>query len=267
MGSGRSHLVSMIPANPLYRRALVLLVLSVLALGVGVSAVRADLWETLGLKKRGKALVELSEEQIAAGLREALAQGVQEAVAKLGRSNGFLQDVQVKIPLPSSLQRAESVLRGLGQEKLADDFNTALNRAAERAVPEAASVLADSVRQMSVEDARAILSSTNTAATDYFRRTSQTNLQARLLPIVKKSTAEAGVTASYKAMLDRAGLSGSSLLGGLGRSLLGADSLDLDEYVTRKALDGLFLKMGEEERRIRENPAARATELLRKVFR
>lgn len=228
---------------------------------------RADLWETLGLKKRGKALTALTEEQVTAGLREALAQGVEQAVKKLGRTNGFLENAQVKIPLPPALKRAETVLRGLKQDALADELSTTLNRAAEQAVPASAEVLADAVRQMTVEDARSILGSTNTAATDYFRRTSMTDLHARFLPIVKKATETAGVTGAYKSVLDRAGMSGSGLLGGLGRSLLGSENLDLDDYVTRKALDGLFLEIGQEERRIRENPGARATELLRKVFR
>lgn len=237
-----------------------------LAPGPADLGARADLWESLGLKKRARAWTALSEEQVAAGLREALAQGVEQAIGTLGRTNGFLKDVQVKIPLPAGLQRVESALRRMGQENVADEFDAALNRAAERAVPEAAAVLADSVRQMTLDDARAILSSTNTAATAYFQRTSRTNLHARLLPIVKSATAEAGVSASYKAMLDRSGMSGSGLLGGLARSVLGSDNLDLDDYVTRKALDGLFLKIADEERRIRENPGARATELLQRVF-
>ena len=124
-------------------------------------------------------------------------------------------------------------------------------------MPEAAAVLGDSIRQMSVADARAILAGTNNAATQFFRRTSETNLHARFLPIVTNATARAGVTASYKQMTGKAGFAGS---------LLGKDAGDLDGYVTRKTLDGLFVKIAEEEKRIRENPLARSTDLLKKVF-
>ncbi len=228
---------------------------------------RADLWETLGLKKRAKALVALTEEEIGKGVREALAQGVEQAVAKLGQTNGFLSDAKIRIPVPSGLQRAESALRGLGQGQYVDEFVAALNRAAEQAVPQSGPVLGDAIRQMTLDDARAILNSTNTtAATDFFRRTSTTNLQVRLLPLVKKATDQAGVTSNYKRLLERAGLGSTSLLGGIGRSFLGMESLDLDEYVTRKSLDGLFVKIAEEEQRIRSNPAARATALLQRVF-
>lgn len=238
-----------------------------LAATLAPEAARADLWDTLGLRKRIRAVAEVSESEITAGLREALAQGVQQAVTNLGRTNGFLQDIQVRIPLPPALERVEKTLRQVGQARLADDFVATLNRAAEQAVPESGPVLADAIRQMTLDDARSILNSTNTAATDFFRRTSQTNLQTRLLPIVKAATDHTGVTASYKGLLDRSGLGGSGLLGGLGRSLLGAETLDLDDYVTRKALDGLFLKIADEERRIRADPGARATELLQRVFR
>lgn len=231
-----------------------------------VPDVHADLLDSLGLRKRGRELRTLSEEQITGGLKEAIGKGVQQAVEALGKADGFLGDASVKIPLPASLKKVEAALRSVGQERMADDFVVTLNRAAEQAVPEAAGVLAESVKQMSLEDARSILTSTNTAATDYFRRTSVTNLHARFLPIVKAATARVGVTATYKDLLGKAGLNQSGLLGGLSRSFLGGESLDLDDYVTRKALDGLFLKIAEEEVKIRENPGARTTELLQKVF-
>ncbi len=237
----------------------------ILGICLGCGPARADLLEKLGLRKKSGAF-SLSEEQITSGLKEALEVGVRKAVETLGRSDGFLQSADVRIPLPAGLQRAEAALRGLGQDKLADDFVTSMNRAAEQAVPEAASVLADSVKQMSLEDARTILTSTNTAATAYFRRTSQTNLQERLLPIVKQATAKAGVTAGYKDLLDKSGLNRPGLLGGLSRTLLGSENLDLDAYVTRKTLDGLFVRIAEEEVKIRENPSARTTELLQQVF-
>jgi len=224
----------------------------------------ADWLERLGLS-RPKAtnvasvpvLAGLSQDQMVGGLKEALAKGVTHAVTNLGKEDGFLKDISVKIPMPDTLKRVEKSLRALGQDKLADDFVTTLNRAAEKATPEAAAVLGDAVKQMTVADARAILAGTNNAATQYFRRTSETNLFARFQPIVKQATEQTGVTRAYKNMTGKAGFAAS---------LLGPEAGDLDAYVTRKALDGLFLKVAEEEKRIRENPLARTTDLLQKVF-
>jgi hypothetical protein len=230
------------------------------------SAAPADLLERLGLRKRAARSLRLSEEQLTAGLKEALAKGVERSVSALGQVNGFLDDSAVRIPVPESLQWAEKAVRAAGQDKLADQFVLTMNRAAETAVAEAGGVLADAVRQMTIADAQRILSSTETAATEYFERTSRTNLQARMLPIIQRATEQTGVTAHYKRLLDRAGLGGLSGLGALTRSLLGPDDIDIDHYVTRKAIDGLFVKIAEEERRIRSDPAARTTELLQKVF-
>lgn len=210
-------------------------------------------------------LAGLSQDQMVSGLKEALDKGVQHAIAALGKPDGFLKDLRVKIPMPEKLQTSERTLRTLGQDKLADDFVTTMNRAAEQAVPEAAAVLGDSVRQLSVADAKAILTGTNNAATQFFRRTSETNLYARFLPIVRTATETAGVTSAYKKMTDKAA-GGFGGLGGFASGLLAKEAPDLDSYVTRKALDGLFVKIGDEEQRIRENPVARTTELLKTVF-
>ena len=137
-----------------------------------------------------------------------------------------------------------------------------MNRAAEQAVPEAAAVLGDSVKQMSIADAKSILTGTNNAATQYFRRTSETNLYARFLPIVKAATEKAGRHVSLQAD-DR---QSRRRFRRIGRRLLGKETPDLDDYVTRKTLDGLFLKIAEQEKLIRENPVARTTDLLQKVF-
>jgi len=210
----------------------------------------------------------LGQDQIVAGLKEALGKGVQQAVASLGKPDGFLKDAGARIPMPDGLQKVEKTLRKLKQDAVADEFVATMNRAAEQAVPEAAAVLADAVKQMSIAEAQAILLATNNAATLYFRRTSGTNLQARLLPIVKAATEKAGVTAAYKRMTDKVGggLSGFGGLGALGGSLLGVDVTDLDGYITGKALDGLFLKIADQEKQIRANPVARTTDLLQKVF-
>lgn len=224
---------------------------------------QSDFLRRLGLgggdskKASDVALGALDDSQVITGLKEALAKGVQHAVTNLGRSDGFLRDLEVKIPLPDAVKKAERSLRFLGQDQLVDNFVTTMNRAAEQATPQAAEVLATSIRQMSVADAQSILRGTNNAATQYFRRTSETNLYAKFLPIVQQATAATGVTSAYKQMATQAG----PVL-----SMLNRDNLDLDGYVTRKALDGLFLKMAQEEKRIRENPLARTTDVLKKVF-
>ncbi len=232
-------------------------------LAVAAEATAASLFETLGLKRGSSAITALSEDQMTSGLKAALDTGVRFAVTNLGRVGGFLDDPQVRIPLPDHLKTVEKTLRKLRQERLADEFVTTLNRAAEQAVPQAVTVLGDAVRQMTVADVRAILTGGNTAATDYFRRTSQTNLHTRLLPIVRSATEQAGVTGAYKRMTSADQLGGWA---GVGTALLGQRSFDLDDFVTRKALDGLFLKIAEQERLIRADPAARTTELLRQVF-
>lgn len=223
-----------------------------------------DWLQRLGLRKKKTidqpstiAAAALSHDQLVDGLKEALGKGVEHALGSLGKEDGFLKDLSVKIPMPTTLKKVESSLRMLHQDKLADDFVMTLNRAAEKAVPEAAAVLGQSLQQMTLTDAKAILTGTNNAATQYFRRTSETNLYERFYPIVAKATEQTGVTSTYKRMIDKVSFAGS---------FLGQDAGNLDAYVTHKALDGLFVKIAEEEKLIRENPAARTTDLLQKVF-
>ena len=199
----------------------------------------------------------LTTDETVAGLKEALAQGTRFAVDQLGRDGGFLDNARVKIPMPESLSWVEKSLRMAGQDQLADEFVASMNHAAEQAVPEAAAIFGDAIQQMSLADANAILAGPDDAATQYFQTHTEAALTARMQPIVSEATSNAGVTAAYKNMLASAG--------GL-TSLLPADATDLDSYVTDKALDGLFLMVAEEERRIRENPLARSTDLLKKVF-
>lgn len=211
------------------------------------------------------ALNGLSSDQLVGGVKQALSNGLQHAVGQLGHDGGFLTNLDVKIQMPAKLQVVEKTLRSLKQDKLADNFVTAMNHAAEQAVPEATAVFADAVRQMSIEDAKTILSGPNDAATQYFRRTTSTNLFERFHPIVQKATASAGVTSAYKKMTAAASGSNNSLTKGLS-NLMGSDAMDVDSYVTNKALDGLFKMVADEEAKIRANPAARTTDLLQKVF-
>ena len=199
----------------------------------------------------------LSNQEVAAGLKAALQEGTRFAVDSLGREGGYLDNADVRIPMPESLAWVEKSLRALGQESLADAFVASMNHAAEQAVPEAAAIFSDAIQAMSINDARAILAGPDDAATQYFRTHTETALTDRMLPIVSQTTEKTGVTASYKRMLSSAG--------GM-TSLLSGDATDLDGYVTREALDGLFSMVAVEEKRIRENPAARSSDLLKQVF-
>lgn len=249
-----------------------LLVAAVLFLSLNLS--RADLFDLLGLgsKSTNKASAlqlggaALSQDQVVQGLKEALSKGVQNAVSQLGRNDGFLTNLNVKIPMPEKLHTVEKTLRALGQNRLADDFVGSMNHAAEKAVPEAAAVFGDAIKQMSIADAKAILAGTNNAATEYFRKATQTNLFTRFHPIVQKATEQVGVTAKYKQLVGSAGSAQS--LGGLfgNKTATTPESLDLDAYVTHGAMNGLFKLVAEEEKRIRENPLARSSDLLKKVF-
>lgn len=256
--------------SPLPKAALTALV----TLLVSQNAGRAGVLDFLGLGSQGKdpaavpaAVSALSQDQVVDGLKEALSQGVQQAVSRLGHDGGFLTNLNVKIPMPEKLRTVEKTLRAVGQDKLADEFVDTMNHAAEQAVPEAAGVFGDAIKNMSVADAKAILTGTNNAATQYFRTATETNLFERFLPIVKKATDQTGVTSAYKRLMEKVD-GGNSLgsFGSFGRSLLGSEAVDVDGYVTNKALDGLFKMVAEEEKRIRENPIARTSDLLQKVF-
>jgi hypothetical protein len=232
---------------------------------IGNLVTNATATTNAGSSTASPALNALSQDQLVGGLKEALSNGLEHAVGQLGHQGGFLTNLEVKIQMPERLKLVEKTLRSLKQQKLADDFVASMNHAAEQAVPEAASVFADAVRQMTIEDAKAILTGPNDAATQYFRRTTATNLFERFHPIVQKATASAGVTSTYKKMTAAAAGSNNSFTKSLG-GLMGSDAMDVDTYVTNKALDGLFKMVADEEAKIRANPAARTTDLLQKVF-
>lgn len=205
---------------------------------------------------QGGSLANLSNTDIAAGLKAALAQGTRTAVANLGHTDGFWGNAAARIPMPTALTKIERTVRGFGMGHVVDQFHLSLNRAAEQAVPVAADVFAQSVQQLTLEDVRGILTGPSDAATQYFRRTTSETLTARFQPIVANATAQVGVAQSYKLLASSAGPFATAL---------GAPT-DLDGYVTQKALDSLFVQVAAEEARIRENPAARGTVILKKVF-
>ena len=192
----------------------------------------------------------------AAGIKEALAVGTERAVASLSRENGYFGNAAVKILMPSSLQKVADVARMAGYQKQVDEFVLSMNRAAEAAAPMASSIFGDAIRAMTLEDVRGILGGGDTAATEFFRRKTHDKLYAAFKPVVSKKVDEVGATRAYKDMIGRYEAV----------PMMGKQSLDLDHYVTEKSLDGLFRMVGEEEKKIRTNPAARTTDLLKTVF-
>ena len=190
------------------------------------------------------------------GLKEALTQGAGKAVDLLGKKDGFMANSKVKIPLPPSVQKVESVMRGLGMGKKADELITAMNRAAEAAVPEAKTLLVNSIKQMSVEDAKAILTGGDDSATQYFRRTTSGPLTEKFKPMVKTAMAKVQVAKKYDQLAGKAASYG----------LVREEDAQLENYVTQKTLDGLYLMMAEEEKAIRKNPLGAAGSMAQKVF-
>ena len=253
-----------------------------LVLVAAVSSVQAGWLDKLGLTPTNgvtnpsvtsAAVSALSDTQVVGGLKDALGNGLQKAIASLGHDGGFLTNGSVKIPLPEKLQMVEKSLRALKQDKYADEFVATMNHAAEQAVPAAAVVFGDAVKGMSIEDAKAVLTGPKDSATQFFRRTTQTNLYTKFLPIVQQATAKAGVTSAYKTMLAKVNIGTSTnssgwlgKLGGVTKNYLGEDALDVDAYVANKTLDGLFKMVAAEEQNIRENPLSRTTDLMKQVF-
>jgi len=201
-------------------------------------------------------IADLSNADAVSGLKQALTDGSAAAVKMLGQDNGYFGTAKAKIPLPPSLQKLESGLRMMGMKKQADELVLSMNRAAEAAAPEAKQLLVDAVKKMSVQDAKAILTGGDTAATDYFRRTTETQLTQRFLPIVKKSTDRVGLAQQYNSLAGQ----GASL------GLVKKDDASIETYVTRKALDGLYLMIAEQEKSFRQNPVGATSDIVKKVF-
>ena len=201
-------------------------------------------------------LADISGRDASGGLKEALTQGAGKAVELLGRQDGFLGNPKVRIPLPESVQKVEGLMRGLGMGKQADELLTAMNRAAEAAVPQAKVLWVNSIKQMSVEDAKGILSGGEDSATQYFRRTTSGPLAEKFKPVVRNAMARVKLAEKYDQFAGKAAKFG----------LVREQDAHLEAYVTQKALDGLYLMIAEEEKAIRKNPAAAAGKLAKKVF-
>jgi len=218
----------------------------------GLSDLLKGAQETLG----GSGSTGLTNDEITAGLKEALEVGTEKAVALVSKADGYYQNPDIKIPLPESVQKVEKLLRATGYGEKVDNFELSMNRAAERAAPEAKSIFRDAITQMTFDDGKKILNGRDNEATLYFEDKTSSRLQEIFKPIVKDAMREVGVTRSFQDLNVKA----ESMP--FGKSL----SFDLDQYVTDGALKGLFKMLAEQEKQIRTQPAARVTDLLQKVF-
>ena len=201
-------------------------------------------------------LDKISNQEASSGMKAALDKGTQAAVASLGKTDGFLGNNAVKILVPDSLRRYEKLMRQVGMGKYADELVLTMNRAAEAAVPEAKPLFVDAVKKMSLQDAKGILAGGNTSATDYFKRTTSEPLRAKFLPIVAQSTKKVQVADKYNQFAAQ----------GAKYGLVKQQDANLDGYVTQKTLDGLFYMVAEEEKKIRANPVAAGSDIIKKVF-
>lgn len=193
---------------------------------------------------------------VVSGLKEALSVGTKNAVSSVSQTDGYFSNEMIKILMPENIQKVADVLGKIGYQKEVDEFVMSMNRAAEKAAPQATAFFVDAIKQMNFDDARKILNGGDTAATDFFKTKTSKKIYEAFKPIISTSMNDVGVTRSYKQMMGRY----ESL------PFMDKQSLDLDHYVTNKSLDGLFYMVGQEEKKIRTNPAARVTDLLKIVF-
>ncbi|WP_284614697.1 DUF4197 domain-containing protein [Aquabacterium humicola] len=198
----------------------------------------------------------LTETDAVAGVRTALERGAVAAVSLLGRTDGFLGNPKVRIPLPPALEDAAKLLKAIGQSKRIDELVTAMNRAAEQAVPEAKTLLVNAVKAMSVEDALKVVRGGDTSVTDFFAGKTREPLSVKFLPIVTRATERVKLAEKYNALAQK----------GAGVGLVKREDANVQQYVTRKALDGLYLMIGEEEKKIRADPVGTGSAILKKVF-
>jgi len=198
----------------------------------------------------------LSDAKIGSGLKEALQIGAENAVNLTGRKDGYFMNQAIKILMPEKLRTVEKGLRAVGYGPQIDEFVLSMNRAAEQAAPFAKDIFLGAITEMTFDDARKILAGGDTAATQYFKAKTTGKLTTAFRPVVEKATNEVGVTRQYKELMGRASM----------MPFLKSETLDIDQYVVDKGLDGLFFVLGQEEKKIRTNPTARVTDLLKEVF-
>lgn len=201
-------------------------------------------------------LAGISQGEASAGLKETLTRASSAAVSRLGATDGFLNSPKVRIPLPDGLKQAKSAMKLMGKGEEFDKLEVSINRAAEAAMPEAKQLLVDAVRNMSVQDAKGILSGGDDAVTQFFRSKTEGSLSKKFLPVVKNATDRVGLARQYNKLAGQAASFG----------VIKGEDDKIENYVTRKALDGLFLTLAEEERAIRQDPVGTGSALLKKVF-
>jgi hypothetical protein len=234
-----------------------------LLLGAGIASLPSLALAQAKLLEQGKGLLggaggKLSANEIGGGLKEALRVGAKKLVGQLGKTDGFNADPAIRIPLPGPLQKIESVLKAAGAGGLVSDLQLKMNRAAEQAAPKALDIFADAIGKMTITDAQGILSGPQDAATQYFKRTTSDSLTSAFRPVVDSSLSGVGAVGAFKAVQDKAAgvpLAGKSVA-----------NFNLTDFTVGKSLDGVFHYLGKEEAAIRSNPAARTTDLLKKVF-
>lgn len=201
-------------------------------------------------------VADLTNAEASKGLKAALIQGAVKAVGELSKTDGFLANPEVKIPLPSVLKKTEKAMRMLGMGKQLDDLELRMNRAAEAAVPEAKNLLVEAAKKMTLADAKAILGGSDDAATQYFKKHTFAPMSQKFLPVVEKATANVQLAQQYNKLIAL-----SSQYG-----VVKKDQLSIEQYVTQKTLDGVYLMMAKEEAAIRKDPVAQGSALLKKVF-
>lgn len=210
----------------------------------------------LGFAPLAANAVDLSQGDAAAGIRAALEKGANSAVELLGRPDGFMGNAKVRIPLPGFLDSAAKLLRGIGQGHKVDDLVTAMNRAAEAAVPEGRALLVAAAKSITASDALKIVRGGDTSVTDYFAGRTREPLGVKFLPIVTRATEKVSLADRYNAVADKA----------VGLGLVKKDDANIQQYVTRKTLDGLYTMIGDEEKKIRADPVGAGSAILAKVF-
>ncbi len=216
----------------------------------------AALMGASGLAGSRAAQAAINESDAAGGIRAALERGALAAVSQLGRNDGFLGNARVRIPLPGHLQDAARLLRTLGQGRKVDELETAMNRAAEAAVPEAKALFVSTVKSISVDDALKVVRGGPTSVTDYFAARTREPLKLKFLPIVTRATEKVSLAERYNAVAGKA----------VGLGLIKGDEANVQTWVTARALDGLYLMIGDEEKKIRADPIGTGSAILRKVF-
>ncbi|WP_324172912.1 DUF4197 domain-containing protein [Sulfurimonas sp.] len=210
----------------------------------------------------------LSSDTISNGLKEALNVGAKYAVKELGKKDGYLSNASVKIPLPKSIKKAKDIIRGFGGDKYVDDFIKSMNSAATDAAPKTIGIFLHAIQKMTIDDARTILSGNEDGATEYFKTHTTNSLTKLILPIIKKTMETNNVTAYYKKANSfyKSDIKSRAVEYGIGSFLPKENDENLDEYVTSKAIEGLFKIIAQKETEIRKDPLAQTTSLLKKVF-